>query len=55
MRSALEEVEGVTSAKVSMPDKAVVSYIGENMAATDLTLKLIEAVEAAGFEAAIQD
>ena len=55
MRSALESIDGVTSAKVSMPDKAVVSYIGENIALTDLTPKLVEAVKAAGFEATVRE
>ena len=55
MRSALESVEGVTSAKVSMPNKAIVSYIGENLAAAELAPKLVEAVKAAGFEATVRE
>ena len=53
VRSALESVEGVTKAKVSMPNKALVSYIGENVAATDLAPKLLEAVKAAGYGATL--
>ena len=48
MRSALEGVEGVSKAEVSMPDKAVVT------AKSDVSNDaLVKAVEAAGFGATV--
>ena len=51
MRSALQSVDGVQSAKVSMPDKAVV-FFGEAEANPAQHLAtLIAAVEKAGYTA----